>query len=63
MFAAFVIDFLVLGYLGMLPPSEIGGRVSQLGTLFYFGFFILMPWWSALGNAKPVPTRVTFSAH
>jgi ubiquinol-cytochrome c reductase cytochrome b subunit len=63
MYAAFVIDFLVLGYLGMLPPSEIGGRVSQLGTLFYFGFFILMPWWSALGSAKPVPTRVTFSAH
>ena len=63
MYAAFAIDFLVLGYLGMLPPSEIGGRVSQLGTLFYFGFFILMPWWSALGKAKPVPTRVTFSAH
>ena len=63
LYAVFVLDFLVLGYLGMLPPSEIGGRVSQLGTLFYFGFFLLMPWWSRLGEPKPVPSRVTFVAH
>ncbi len=63
LYALFVLDFLVLGYLGMLPPSEIGGRVSQLGTLFYFGFFLLMPWWSRLGEPKPVPSRVTFVAH
>jgi ubiquinol-cytochrome c reductase cytochrome b subunit len=63
MYAVFVLDFLVLGYLGMLPPSDIGGRVSQLGTLFYFGFFLLMPWWSTLGEPKPVPDRVTFTAH
>ena len=63
MYALFVFDFLVLGYLGMLPPSDIGGRVSQIGTLFYFGFFLLMPWWSRLGEPKPVPDRVTFTAH
>ena len=63
MYAVFVFDFLVLGYLGMLPPSDIGGRVSQIGTLFYFGFFLLMPWWSRLGDPKPVPDRVTFTAH
>ena len=63
MYAIFVIDFLVLGYLGMLPPSDIGGRVSQLGTLFYFGFFLLMPWWSRIGTPKVVPDRVTFTAH
>ncbi|GDX57487.1 cytochrome b [Comamonadaceae bacterium] len=62
-YALFVFDFLVLGYLGMLPPSDIGGRVSQIGTLFYFGFFLLMPWWSRLGEPKPVPDRVTFTAH
>ena len=62
-YALFVFDFLVLGYLGMLPPSDIGGRVSQIGTLFYFGFFLLMPWWSRLGDPKPVPDRVTFTAH
>ncbi|NMM12256.1 MAG: cytochrome bc complex cytochrome b subunit [Rhodoferax sp.] len=63
LYAVFVIDFLVLGYLGMQPPSAIGGRVSQIGTLFYFGFFLLMPWWSRIGKSKPVPDRVTFTAH
>ena len=63
LYAIFVINFLILGYLGVQPPSDIGGRVAQLGTLFYFGFFLLMPWWSTLGKSKPVPDRVTFTAH
>ena len=63
LYAIFVINFLVLGYLGVQAPSAIGERVSQAGTLFYFGFFLLMPWWSRLGTFKPVPHRVTFSAH
>ena len=63
LYGIFVINFLVLGYLGVQPPSAIGERVSQIGTLFYFGFFILMPWWSKLGSFKPVPSRVTFAAH
>ena len=63
LYGAFVLNFLVLGYLGVQPPSAIGERVSQVGTLFYFGFFILMPWWSKLGSFKPVPSRVTFAAH
>jgi len=62
-YAVFVIDFLILGYLGVQPPSPIGERVSQVGTLFYFGFFLLMPWWSKLGTPKPVPDRVVFVAH
>jgi len=63
LYGVFVINFLILGYLGVLPPSPIGERVSQVGTLFYFGFFLLMPWWSRLGEAKPVPARVTFAPH
>ena len=63
MYGVFVVNFVVLAYLGVQPPSAIGERVSQVGTLFYFGFFLLMPWWSALGQAKPVPDRVTFAAH
>jgi ubiquinol-cytochrome c reductase cytochrome b subunit len=62
-YAVFVINFLILGYLGVQPPSPIGERVSQVGTLFYFGFVLLMPWWSRLGEFKPVPDRVTFAAH
>ncbi|MGE5115537.1 MAG: cytochrome b [Betaproteobacteria bacterium] len=59
----FVAFFLVLGYLGSVPPSPVGNYISQLGTLVYFGFFLLMPWWSTLGRFKPVPDRVTFAAH
>jgi ubiquinol-cytochrome c reductase cytochrome b subunit len=63
LYALFVLNFFVLGYLGIQPPSVIGELVSQVGTLYYFGFFLLMPWWSALGSFKPVPDRVTFEAH
>ncbi len=59
----FVIVFLILGYLGVQAPSPFGERVSQLGTLLYFGFFLFMPWWSTMGTFKPVPDRVTFHAH
>ncbi len=63
LYAVFVVNFFVLGYLGTQPPSYAGERISQIGTLFYFGFFILMPWWSQIGQTKPVPARVTFAAH
>ena len=63
LYGIFVINFLILGYLGVQPPSAIGERVSQLGTLFYFGFFLLMPWWSTLGTFGKVPDRIIFAAH
>ena len=63
LYTIFVINFLILGYLGVQPPSPVGERVSQVGTLFYFGFFLLMPWWSRLGEFKTVPSRVTFTPH
>jgi ubiquinol-cytochrome c reductase cytochrome b subunit len=63
LYGIFVVNFLVLGYLGIKPPSPINERVSQVGTLFYFGFFLLMPWWSRIGSFKSVPDRVTFTAH
>jgi ubiquinol-cytochrome c reductase cytochrome b subunit len=63
LYAVFVINFIVLGYLGIKAPSALNERVSQVGTLFYFGFFLLMPWWSRLGTFKTVPDRVTFAAH
>ena len=62
-YGVFVVFFLALGYLGSQPPSDAGNYVSQLGTLVYFGFFLLMPWWSRIGTFKPVPDRVTFAAH
>ena len=63
LYGVFVVNFLVLGYLGVQPPSPIGERVSQIGTLFYFGFFLLMPWWSRIGTFKTPPDRIIFHAH
>jgi ubiquinol-cytochrome c reductase cytochrome b subunit len=63
LYLVFVINFFILGYLGVKPPSPVGELVSQVGTLIYFGFFLLMPWWSRIGECKPVPTRVTFAPH
>jgi ubiquinol-cytochrome c reductase cytochrome b subunit len=62
-YIAFGIAFVVLGYLGVEPPSAIGNVVSQVGTFIYFGFFLLMPWWSSMGQFKPVPDRVTYHPH
>ncbi len=62
-YAVFVVMFLILGYLGIQPVSDVRTWVAQAGTLFYFGFFLLMPWWSRLGTPKPVPDRVVFAAH
>jgi ubiquinol-cytochrome c reductase cytochrome b subunit len=63
LYGVFVVNFLVLGYLGMKPPFDAGTLISQVGTLFYFGFFLLMPWWSRIGQFKAVPERVTFQPH
>jgi ubiquinol-cytochrome c reductase cytochrome b subunit len=60
---AFVVVFVVLGYFGTQPPSPANEYTSQVGTLLYFAFFLLMPWWSRMGEFKPVPERVVFAAH
>ena len=63
LYGIFVVFFAVLGYLGIKPPSDVGTLIAQAGTIFYFGFFLLMPWWSRIGEFKPVPDRVTFQSH
>ena len=54
---------MTLGYLGTQLPTAAFTLISQVCTLAYFGFFLLMPWWSTMGTFKPVPTRVTFTPH
>ena len=63
MFILFGIAFVTLGYLGVKMPSPVAERVSQVCTLFYFSFMLLMPWWSQMGKFKPVPDRVNFHPH
>lgn len=68
---AFIISFIVLGYLGTVPSNvwgqfgawmggaDIATVVARIFTVVYFAFFILMPWYSAIDKTKPVPERVT----
>jgi ubiquinol-cytochrome c reductase cytochrome b subunit len=62
-YGLFVVAFIILGYFGVQPPSAFGERLSQILTIVYFGFFLLMPWWSKMGQFKTPPDRVTFAAH
>ena len=59
MITLFTISFLVLMWLGMQSGSATQTWVARILTAFYFGFFIFMPWWSRIGETKPVPDRVT----
>ena len=55
----FVISFIVLGWLGVQPVTPLYALLARIFTTLYFAFFILMPWFSALGKTKEVPERVT----
>ncbi|MBX3651603.1 MAG: cytochrome bc complex cytochrome b subunit [Burkholderiales bacterium] len=55
----FVINFIVLGYYGVQTVTPVGTVISQIGTLLYFAFFLLMPWYSVMDKTKPEPDRVT----
>jgi ubiquinol-cytochrome c reductase cytochrome b subunit len=69
---AFVIAFLILGYLGVVPVTIWGQFadgfpfygadkatvVARVLTVVYFLFFLLMPWYTVRDKTKPVPARV-----
>ncbi|MGQ0511000.1 MAG: cytochrome b [Betaproteobacteria bacterium] len=72
--AMFVVVFLVLGYLGVKPTTvwgqfgfdaffldtkDIATWAARVCTVLYFGFFFLMPWYTAIDQCKPEPERVT----
>jgi ubiquinol-cytochrome c reductase cytochrome b subunit len=55
----FVIAFIILGYFGTQPVTDLGTLLSQVCTVLYFAFFVLMPWYSSMDKTKPEPARVT----
>jgi ubiquinol-cytochrome c reductase cytochrome b subunit len=55
----FVVVFLVLGYYGTQPVTDLGTLISQVCTILYFLFFLLMPWYTAIDKCKPEPERIT----
>src|SRR5882762_5055783 len=73
--AAFVVVFVILGYLGT-EPTTVWGQfgfdalfldtkdratwVARVCTIVYFLFFFLMPWYTARDKVQPVPERVVY---
>jgi len=57
--AILVVSFVVLGWLGVQPPSDTKTWIARILTVLYFLYFILMPWYTKAEKTKPVPERVT----
>ncbi len=55
---AFCISFIGLGYFGMQPVTPVGTWFSRFFSIVYFAFFLLMPFYSNIGQDKHVPERV-----
>jgi len=56
---AFVISFISLGWLGMQAATPTYTWLARFFSVVYFGFFLLMPFYTRNDNDKPVPERVT----
>jgi len=57
--ALFALSFVVLGYLGLRPAGTLEVLLARVFTIGYFAYFWLMPIYSRIDRAKPVPARVT----
>lgn len=55
----FTVCFLILGYLGASPSSDIATIVARICTVLYFLFFLLMPIYTSIEKCKQPPERVT----
>jgi len=56
----FVISFVSLGKLGLMPAESSHVYLARIFSTIYFGFFLLMPYYTAIDKTKPVPERVVY---
>jgi ubiquinol-cytochrome c reductase cytochrome b subunit len=42
-----------------MDTKDVATWAARIGTVIYFLFFLLMPWYSAMDSSKPEPERVT----
>jgi ubiquinol-cytochrome c reductase cytochrome b subunit len=57
--SAFVLSFLILGWLGMQSGSTIQGYMTVVCTVIYFSYFAFLFFYSKNEKHKPIPERVT----
>ncbi len=60
--ALFVVSFVVLGWLGLMPATGFYLILTQIFTIIYFAFFLFMPIYTRMEKTKPVPERVVYHA-
>ncbi|WP_394171067.1 cytochrome bc complex cytochrome b subunit [Saccharospirillum alexandrii] len=54
----FALAFIMLSYLGGQPVTDLNTWLARIGSVIYFGFFLLMPIYTRMETTKPVPERV-----
>ena len=54
----FATSFITLGYLGTVPVTESRKLMSVIGTVIYFCFFFLMPFYTSLEKTSVPPERL-----
>jgi ubiquinol-cytochrome c reductase cytochrome b subunit len=60
--AVFVVTFIALSYLGLMPADPLYTLLARIFTVLYFAFFLLMPIYTRLESTRPPPQRVTYHA-
>ena len=56
----FVISFFALGWLGLQPAEDLYVLMARIFSVIYFGFFLLMPYYTTIDKTRPVPDRVVY---
>ena len=56
----FAASFVVLGFLGMQPATDVYTLVARICTVLYFGFFVYLYIYTGKEQGKPVPERLTY---
>ncbi|WP_405599064.1 MULTISPECIES: cytochrome bc complex cytochrome b subunit [unclassified Pseudoalteromonas] len=57
--AGFVVTFVLLGWVGATPQTDLKTIISQICTVTYFMFFVLLFVYSKNEKTKPLPERLT----
>ena len=58
--AVFAVSFVILGFLGMQPATDIYTMLARICTVLYFGFFVYLYIYTGKEKGKPVPDRLTY---
>lgn len=59
LFWAFLVDCVLLGYIGSQPPEGIYIIVGRLATLYYFAHFAIVWWVSGREKTLPLPESIS----